>query len=142
MKNKYVNTPDKCKHYPMLGLDADVRHGGCWKIIHCDFSYITRKCIKCGLEETSRVASYNSEMFMSDRRRYDLAKDRDENAVNMIQPIDQKTGKFNEEFGRHYGYNPLKTPAPQLQNRQNDVVDDIMSGQVEEKLKLEKLPKR
>lgn len=125
----------------MIGMDADVKYGGCWKIISATMQQITRQCVKCGLVEVSNLTSYNTELFMSDKRRYALAKDRDENAVNMIQPIDQKTGKFNEDFGKHYGYNPLKTPAPQLQNTTTDKIDDMMSGKIEENIKMEKLVK-
>jgi len=133
---KFKNNPDTCKHYPIIGMNADVRHGGCWKILEATMGTITRQCVKCGRIEVSQLASYNTEMFMSDRRRHQLAKDRDENAVNMIQPIDQKTGKFNEEFGKHYGYNPLKTPAPQVNNANNEVNSN---PDVENNLKVNKL---
>lgn len=128
-----------CDHFPMLGMNADFNHGGCWKILTATMREITRQCVKCGQIEVSQLASYNTEMFMSEGRKYQLNKDRDDNAINTIQPIDSKTGKFNEDFGKHYGYNPMKTPAPQLQNKPDDLVDNIMSGKVEEKLKLKKL---
>jgi hypothetical protein len=130
-----------CDHYPMIGMMSEVKHGGCWKVLEVDMSHIVRQCVKCGEIVESSLCSYNTELFMSDKRRFQVAKDRDNNAVNMIQPIDSKTGKFNEEFGKHYGYNPLKTPAPQTHNRKNDKIDDMMSGVAEKKLKMNKLKK-
>jgi len=129
----------KCNHFPMIGMDADYKYGGCWKVIEVDMHHIKRQCVKCGEIDESTLCSYNTELFMTDKRRHQLAKDRDENAVNMIQPIDVKTGKFNEDFGKHYGYNPLKTPAPQMKNK-TDKIDDMMSG-AEENIKMNKLEK-
>ncbi len=138
MQNKWKNKPDKCNHYPILGLDADYRHGGCWKVIEYDFQRTVRQCQKCGMIDIGYNAGTNPDRYLSEGARWQLNKDRDDNAVNMIQPIDPKTGKFNEDFGKHYGYNPLKTPAPQV-NNQNDSVDDMMSGEAEKNLKMNKL---
>ena len=133
---KYKNNPDTCSHYPIIGREADYSRGGSWKVLKITMGQITRQCVNCGQIYVGQIAKYNSEMFMSDKRRHQLAKDRDNNAVNMIQPIDSKTGKFNDDFGKHYGYNPLKTPAPQVNNATSDVVAD---PKIEAKLKVKKL---
>lgn len=112
----------------MMGMDADVKFGGCWKIIEHDMSHIIRKCIKCGQVETSYLTSYHSELFQSEKTRIERNHQRNIHSKDMIQPIDQKTGKFNEEFGRAYGYNPLKTPAP-LVNKPDDAMDKKMAGE-------------
>jgi len=134
---KYKNKPDDCPHYPIIGRDADYRHGGSWKVLEATMGQITRQCVNCGEIYIGQIAKYNTELFMSEKRRHQLAKDRDANAVNMIQPIDQKTGKFNEDFGKHYGYNPLKTPAPQLNN--DSIESEGNSKNAEKKLKIKKL---
>jgi hypothetical protein len=135
---KYPNKIGKCNHFPIYGMDGDVKYGGCWKVIKVDMHQMVRECVKCGEIDISQLTGSNPEMFMSDGRRHQLNKDREENAVNMIQPIDSKTGKFNEEFGKHYGYNPLKTSAPQVQNT-NNTSENILNNQVEDNLKINKL---
>ena len=77
---------------------------------------------------------------MSEGAKWKINKMREEHAVDMIQPIDQKTGKFNEDFGKHYGYNPLKTPAP-IVNRPDDKLDKQMANEEvdEENINLNKL---
>jgi len=135
------NLNKKCNHFPIYGRDGDVKFGGCWKIIKADMHQIVRQCVKCGEIDISNLTSSNLEMFMSEGRRWRLNKDREENAINMIQPIDQKTGKFNEDFGKYYGYNPLKTPAPQLQQNQDTNGESTNNVNIENKLKLNKLNK-
>jgi len=126
-----------CNHYPMLGMDANVKYGGCWKIIEQDMHHVVRQCVKCGEINVGNLTSYSPELFISEKRRVELKKDRADNAKNMIQPIDPKTGKFNEDFGRAYGYNPLKTPAPQVNSEPDEVSGDTRVA--EENINLNKL---
>jgi len=130
----------KCNHYPMIGMSSEVKFGGCWEILERDMRHITRRCIKCGQVEISYLTSYKPEMFMSEGAKWKVNKMREEHAVDMLQPIDQKTGKFNEDFGKHYGYNPLKTPAPHV-NKPDDKLDKQMANEQvnEEHINLNKL---
>ena len=133
--------PKNCNHYPMLGLDSQVKYGGCWETISATMDQVIIKCIDCGEEVVIPLARENPDRFMSERRQRERAKDRDENHINMIQPKDPKTGKFNEEFGKHYGYNPFKTPAPKAQPQKTDAIDDMMAKKAEENIKLKPLKK-
>lgn len=134
------NSAKICNHYPILGMNADYKYGGCWKVIERTSSYIVRQCVKCGAKDVGYLTSYKPEMFMSESAKWKMNKIRDEHAVDMIQPIDSKTGKFNEEFGKKYGYNPLKTPAPHV-NKPDDKLDKQMANEQvnEENINLKKL---
>jgi len=126
----------------MIGMAGDYKYGGCLKTTGVTMDHITRQCVKCGEIVTHQLTSINPESFMSEGRRYELNKQREAHAIDMIQPIDQKTGKFNEEFGKHYGYNPMKTEAPQLQQNQNNDIEVELSGKIGKEPKLHKLPKK
>jgi len=130
----------KCNHFPIYGMVGDYRYGGSWKVIERTMDYIKRQCVKCGEINISYLTSYKPEMFMSEGAKWKINKMREEHAVDMIQPIDQKTGKFNEDFGKHYGYNPLKTPAA-IVNRPDDKLDKQMANEEvdEENINLNKL---
>ena len=132
----------KCNHYPIIGMNADVKYGGCWKIIEHSMSHIKRQCVKCGEIDVSNLTSYNSEMFQTEKARIERNHQRNIHAKDMLQPIDSKTGRFNEDFGRVYGYNPLKTPAP-IVNRPDDEIDKQMANDNidSNKIKLRKLKK-
>lgn len=130
----------KCNHYPIIGMAGDYRYGGSWKVIEHTMSSIKRQCVKCGEINISYLTSYKPEMFMSENKKREIDKQRDIHAVDMIQPLDPKTGKFNEDFGKHYGYNPLKTPAPHV-NKPDDKLDKQMANEQvnEENINLKKL---
>lgn len=127
-----------CNHYPNVGIMS--KHYNDWEIVEKTMSSITKRCKKCGQVEFIRLTSVNAESFLPEGIRYKRAKLRDEHAVDMIQPVDQKTGKFNQEFAKHYGYNPMKTPAP-IVNRPDDEMDMKMANESidEEKVNINKL---
>lgn len=127
-----------CKHYPNVGIMSE--HYNDWEVVSRDMNSLVKRCKKCGQVEFIRLTSVNAESFLPEGIRYKRAKLRDEHAVDMIQPIDSKTGKFNEDFGKKYGYNPLKTPAP-IVNRPDDEMDRKMANESidEENVNINKL---
>lgn len=130
-----------CKHYPNVGIFSE--HYKDWEILETKGNTQIKRCKKCGQIDVIKLTSVNGESFLPEGIRYKREKTRDEHAIDMIQPIDQKTGKFNEEFGNRYGYNPLKTPAP-IVNRPDDAMDRQMAGDSvdESSIKINKLSKQ
>jgi hypothetical protein len=127
-----------CKHYPNVGIMSE--HYNDWEVVSRDMNSLVKRCKKCGQVDLVKLTSVKADMFLTDSERFRKNKLRDEHAVDMIQPIDSKTGKFNEDFGKKYGYNPLKTPAP-IVNRPDDEIDRQMANDNidESKLKIKKL---